>query len=388
MGCGRISGRNITHLLFIQDPCFGFQVVTISCTSAGWNSIHCLRWRGTLPYHFKQFAAAWKKLLWNCKSLRSLNIWLKSGVPFIQKFLNTTENKTRQESSRDTQQLRENSQRNGKNGWRICTVVYFDHFECFCWQVCFFHAFYICQWFDSMCEHFAVFPRLWNGDTEKITSRRTKFSQQFIQKKKKNSWKITSMIPNSHRSLKQIITRVFRCETKIKKNKTKQKQKQTNKENKKKKKKRRFSQTHQPQSSGELLLVRVTTQTFEFIDGLCTKFWTILVACGKLTFVQISHTSGYFLLHKNSQILSVMFAFCSTSDCALTRPEFFKECVGFGCEVTRHNEHMEKCTADLTEKSLRKCAKKNYAHITFKRSGTGTSLLIPKKETPSKILSN
>ena len=31
------------------------------------------------------------------------------------------------------------------------------------------------------------------------------------------------------------------------------------------------------------------------------------------------------------------------------------------------------CVADLTEKSLRKCAKKKYVHVTFKRSGESTN---------------
>ena len=72
----------------------------------------------------------------------------------------------------------------------------------------------------------------------------------------------------------------------------------------------------------------------------------------------------------NSPLNTIVFV-CSLSE--THRPEFFKECVGFGCEATRHNEKVEMCVADLTEKSLRKCAKKKYVHVTFKRSGQSTT---------------
>ena len=73
-----------------------------------------------------------------------------------------------------------------------------------------------------------------------------------------------------------------------------------------------------------------------------------------------------FVRGRNLPLNTIVFV-CSLSE--THRPEFFKECVGFGCEATRHNEKVEMCVADLTEKSLRKCAKKKYVHVTFKRSG-------------------
>ncbi len=58
------------------------------------------------------------------------------------------------------------------------------------------------------------------------------------------------------------------------------------------------------------------------------------------------------------------FPFISTAS-----PLWYKECVGFGCEVTRQLYEHKKCVADVTEKSLRKCLRKELVHVTFKKSG-------------------